>query len=81
MARRLQLDGSAGPQELPPVDDFAIVPDGRHITAAFCSRGDDGLPAVVLVHFPKTLAADFCAELSRHLSDESGPTLVPETAP
>jgi hypothetical protein len=81
MARRLQLDGSAGPQELPPVDDFAIVPDGRHITAAFCSRGDDGLPAVVLIHLPKTLAADFCAELSRQLAHESGPELLPEAAP
>ena len=70
MAHRLRLDGSKGPQELPPVDDFAIVPDGRHITAAFSTRGEDGSPSVVLVHIPKSMACELSAELTQHLADE-----------
>jgi len=63
------------------VDDFASSLIGRHITATFCSGGDDGLPAVTLIYLTKTLAADFCGELSRQLADESGPELVPDVAP
>ena len=53
------------------MEDFAIVPDGRYITAAFCARGEDGLPSVVFVHLPRAMATEFCAELTRHLADES----------
>jgi hypothetical protein len=69
MAHRLRLDGSNGPQELPPVDDFAIVPDRRHITAAFSTRGEDGSRSIVLVHIPKSMASEFSAELTQHLAD------------
>ena len=70
MVRRLHLDGNNGPQELPPVDDFAIVPDRRHITAAFSTRGPDGSPSIVLVHIPRAMACELNAELTQHLADE-----------
>jgi hypothetical protein len=67
MARRLQFSGRRGPHELPPVEDFAVVPDRSSLTLAVTTRDAENESAVVFVRIPKDLALDLCTELMQHI--------------
>jgi hypothetical protein len=64
MTRRLRLDSKGGPFKLPPVQDFAIVPEPAEVTLAVTVEGDDETPTVVFIQLPRAILGRVITELT-----------------
>jgi hypothetical protein len=65
MVRRVVLDPSSGPFELPPAQGFAIMPGPDHVSIAVSIDAGDGLPTVVFVPIPRAMLSQLIQELQR----------------